>query len=118
MNDMQYIYGFLSNIFSLVIALFFVQVFLTWFILFPLFGLELWREDKNSLSKRDWDDYNKYAKDDDTITPEQWRKYGYAYREWYLYSQRNLPFWTWYERMKKKKRYMIKSWEYKKILHI
>lgn len=115
---MNYIFGLLMNIFSLAAVVAIVVGLFTWFVLFPLWAVELWWEDKNSLSKRDWEDYNKYAKEDDTITPEQWRKYGYAYREWYLYSQRNLPFWTWYERMKKKKRYMIKSWEYKKILHI
>ena len=86
----------------------------TWFVLFPLWAMELWKKDKNTLTKTDWDNYNKYAKDDPTITPDQWKKYGYAYRQWYLHSQRDMPFWSWYNKIKKRKRFMVKSWEYKK----
>lgn len=111
---MNYIFGILINIAGLASLILIVTVPVTFFILFPLWGLELWKEDKNTLNAKDWEDYNKYAKDDDTITPKQWRKYGYAYKQWYLNSQRNLPFWTWYKKMRKKSWYMVNSWKYKR----
>lgn len=111
---MNYIFGLMMNIVSLAAVVCFTVVLFTWFILFPLWALEIRIDEKNTMTKSDWDSYNRYAKDDDTITPKQWRKYGYAYKQWYLHSQRDIPFWAWYEKMRKKKRYMMKSWEYKK----
>ena len=75
---MNYIFGILINIVGLASLIVIVTVPATFFILFPLWGLELWKEDENTLNAKDRENYNKYAKDDDTITPKQWRKYGYA----------------------------------------
>lgn len=116
---MEYIKNILSNIFDLAVIIFFMQALLTWFILFPLFGIELWieekKENREKMRPSDWELYNKLAKDDPTITPEQWRKYAYAYNIWQLTTQRKIPFWTWYERKKKNDRFTVKDWEYKRI---
>ena len=104
----------MNNIVGLASVVCFISLLFTIFVLFPVWGIEMWIEERNEPSQREKEEYNRIAKDDDTITLKQWRKYGYAYKQWYLHSQRDLPFWAWYEKMRKKKRYMMKSWEYKK----
>lgn len=111
---MNYIFGILINIAGLASLILIVTIPVTYFILFPLFGIEMLIQERDDPSQRDKDEYNRFAKDDETITIKQWRKYGYAYKQWYLHSQRNLPFWTWYKKMKKKSWYMVNSWRYKR----
>lgn len=116
---MEYVNNVISNLFDLAVVIFFLQFLVTWFIIFPLWGLEMIfqeeKEKKEGMKPRDWQMYNRLAKDDPTITPEQWRKYGYAYNQWQLTTQRKIPFWTWYEQQKKKSRYTVKDWEYKRF---